>query len=160
MTDTPLSAELKAFFESGISVQVGTRDARLVPDGIRAMGARVEPGGRELTVFLPEATSASNLANLRDNGHIAVCFSRPSDHRSIQVKGRVVALEPAGEADRERIERYRIGIAQDLGTIGLPPRITLRVAHWPCVAARLRIESIFLQTPGPGAGNALAPHEP
>ncbi len=150
-----ISAELKHFLESGISILVGTRDARLAPDCFRALGARVEEGGRELTVFAPDAVARASLANLRDNGRVAVCFTRPEDHRSIQLKGRVLELRPADEAERRLVDRYRSALAAILGEIGLPPRTTLRMNHWPCHAVRFEVEAVFVQTPGPGAGERL-----
>lgn len=150
-----LSAELASFLESGIAILVGTRDARLFPECMRAIGARVEAGGAELTIFLPEAVAARTVANLRENGRLAVGFSRASDHRSFQVKGRVLALGPARETDRADIERYRCALAAELQAVGLPPRITLRMVHWPAHAVRLHVDSVFVQTPGPGAGAPL-----
>jgi hypothetical protein len=150
-----ISPDLAAFLESGIAILVGTRDARLVPECTRGIGARVEAGGQELTIFLPDAIAGQSLSNLRDNGRIAVGFSRSSDHRSFQLKGRVVSLAPASERDRGDIERYRCAWASSLGEVGLPPRITLRMAHWPAHAARFAVEGIFVQTPGPGAGARL-----
>jgi hypothetical protein len=101
-----LSPEVTSFLESGVSVLVGTSDPRFLPEASRAVGARVEAGGAELTVFLPAATAARSLANLRHNGLIAVCFSRPIDHRSLQVKGRVLSIRDGDAADRATIERY------------------------------------------------------
>jgi hypothetical protein len=60
--------EIASFLESGVSILVGTRDARLLPESIRAIGARVEAEGAELVLFLPDAVSATTLANLRENG--------------------------------------------------------------------------------------------
>lgn len=150
-----ISAELATFLQSGVSLLVGTRDADLVPESLRAVGARVEPGGAEVTVYLPVATSARALANLRDNGRLAVCFSRPLDHRSVQLKGAVVALRDGVEADRRVVERYRALLTDVLAAVGVPPRITLQITHWPVAAARFRVESVFVQTPGPGAGAPL-----
>ncbi len=151
-----VSAELASFLESGIAILVGSRDARLFPECMRGVGARVEAGGEELTVFLPEAAAGRTLANLADNGRAAVGFSRAGDHRSFQVKGRVVALGPATEADRSWIERYRCAWATELAAVvGLPSRITLRMAYWPAHAVRIRVEAVFVQTPGPGAGGRL-----
>lgn len=150
-----ISKELASFLESGISILVGTRDARLQPEAARAFGARVGAGGAELTVLVPQAVGAVTAANVRDNGRIAVLFSRPSDHRSIQVTGRVAAIEPGGDAERALVDRYRCELAQTLAAVGLPPRLTLRAAHWPCHAIRLRVEAIYVQTPGPGAGAPL-----
>ncbi|MCK6445296.1 MAG: pyridoxamine 5'-phosphate oxidase family protein [Planctomycetes bacterium] len=154
-----ISPDLAEFLESGVSILVGTRDANLRPDCVRAIGARVETGGKELTVFLPSGTVGANLANLRDNGRIAVCFSRPMDHRSIQVKGGVLSIGEASEADRSHVDRFRAAYAQHLAFVGVPVRTTERMAHWPSYVVRLRVESIFVQTPGPGAGRPLVARE-
>jgi general stress protein 26 len=150
-----ISTELASFLESGVSMQVGTRDARLLPEAVRGMGVRAERGGTRLTVFLPAATAERTLANLRDNGRIAVCFSRPEDHRTIQVKGRAVAVREADAAERALVERYRGSFAQSLLFVGVPLRVSLRAAHWPCRAVELEVEEVFQQTPGPGAGAPL-----
>lgn len=154
-----ISKELAIFLESGVSILVGTRDARLLPEAVRAFGARVGAAGEELTVFVPQAVGAVTAANARDNGRIAVLFSRPSDHRSLQVTGRVQSTVPGDDADRAVVDRYRCELAQALAGVGLPPRLTLRAAHWPCHAIRLRVEAIYVQTPGPGAGAPLGSQE-
>lgn len=150
-----ISPELQSFLESGVSLLIGTRDARMLPACMRAFGARVEPGGRELTMFLPDATNARTLANLRDNGRIAVGFSRIEDHRSLQVKGTVRELRPAAPGERELVVRYVAAFAGSLAFVGLPPATSMRMAHWPCQAVRLDLESLFEQTPGPAAGAPL-----
>jgi hypothetical protein len=150
-----ISDDLAAFLESGISVLVGTRDALLCPESSRAFGARVEPGREEVTVFMPPAFSTRSFENLRDNGRIAVCFSRPLDHRSIQLKGQVLELRECGAEDRPALERYARLAAQTFAEIGIPRRVMARLAFWPCRAVRFRVESVFVQTPGPGAGDPL-----
>lgn len=150
-----VSPKLAEFIESGVSIQVGTRDASLFPEALRAVGARAEPGGEEVTVFVPASTSARTVANARDNGRIAVCFARIEDHRTLQLKGRVVTCAEATDADRAQIERYRGAFAACLGFVGMPLRLTYRLAHWPAFAIRFRVESTFVQTPGPGAGDRL-----
>lgn len=149
-----ISSELAKFLESGVSVLVATRDGRMQPECARAVGARLEAGGDEVTVFLPVATSMRVVANLGENGRIAVCFASV-DHRGIQVKGQVLGVAPADACDRQLVDRYRAAVAQEWGFVGLPPRITYRMNHWPCHAVRLRIEAVYVQTPGPGAGEPL-----
>jgi len=151
-----ISKELAEFIQSGISILIGTRDARRFPDSARVVGARVEPGNEEITLFLPTATTATSVANLRENKRIAVCFDRTEDHRSVQVKGRVVEIRDADDADRERVDRYCGEFAGMLRFVGLPPRLISRMNHWPCHAVRYRVEAVFDQTPGPGAGAPLA----
>ena len=151
-----IDPELAAFLQSGLSMVIGTRDADLVPEVARAVGARVEAGGAELTVFVPIATGARTLANLETTGRVSVTFSRPADHRSLQVKGGVAGIRPADDGDRAAIERYRIELIAALGYFGVPPALTARLNHWPSHAVRFRVEAIFQQTPGPGAGAAVA----
>jgi len=150
-----LDPQLTEFFESGVSLLVGTRDARLLAENTRAMGLRVEPGGREITLLLPVATAERTLANLRDNGRVAVCTSRAEDHRSVQVKGAVIEIRAAMASERAIVERYRKLIAASWGFLGMPTNLTFELSCWPCHAVKLGIESIFEQTPGPGAGAPL-----
>lgn len=151
-----LTPELITFVEAGLSVLVGTRDARLFPECVRAVAARVERSRRELSVFVPVATGAVTVANLRDNGRIAVCFTRPRDHRSLQIKGSMIALREATPRDRPFVDTYRAALGDELAWVGLPLRLSRRMVHWPCHAVRLRIESLFDQTPGPGAGDPVS----
>ena len=156
MAAPQIHGELAGFLASGVSVLLGSRDGRLIPECARATGVDVLPGGEEIVVFLPVAIGAATIANLRAHPRLAVTFSR-IDHRSFQVKGTVVEIRAASEAERPRVERYLADLARSWGSLGQPPQITLRLAHWPCHAIRLRIEKLFDQTPGPGAGNRLAP---
>ncbi|MBL8858111.1 MAG: pyridoxamine 5'-phosphate oxidase family protein [Planctomycetes bacterium] len=149
-----MPTELAEFLQSGISILVGTRDARLTPEAARVLGARIENGGREVVAFLSKATAERTLANLRDNGRAAVCFTSV-DHRSYQIKGRALEVRDADEDDRKLIERYRAAVAQHFGTVGLPPRLTYRMSYWPAHALRVAVEEVFIQTPGPGAGGPL-----
>jgi hypothetical protein len=148
--------ELKPFLESGVSVHVATRDATLRPDSTRAVGSRVDGAAEMVTVFLPVATAAGALANLRDNGRLAVTFSRPIDHATWQLKGALCDLARAGTSDLDHIRRYRDALACELALVGVPPALTRRVAHWPCHAVRFRVEEVYVQTPGPNAGGRIA----
>jgi hypothetical protein len=155
-----ISEELASFLESGISILVGTRDADRRPAAMRAMGATVAPDRRSVAIHLPESTSARTLANLRDNGRIAVTFSRPRDHRSIQIKGRVVESRPSTEADRSRQERYSAALVDELETVGMARSTTGRLSYWPSVTVQVVVEERFDQTPGPAAGQKLARSSP
>ena len=84
-----------------------------------------------------------------------MCFAAV-DHRSYQIKGRLVDARAADEDDRKSIERYRSALAQHYGAVGMPPRLTYRIVRWPAHALRMAVESVFIQTPGPGAGVPLA----
>jgi hypothetical protein len=150
-----ISANLADFIQSGGSVILGTRDDRLFGESVRAVGVKVSHDRKELTLFIPCATSSTTCANLQDNGRAAVCFARIQDHRTLQIKGALVELRDALPEERRVVEAYRSKLAENLAWVGVPPRLSLRIAHWPCHAVRIRIESVFDQTPGPRAGEAL-----
>lgn len=134
-----------------MSVILATRDAALRPDALRALGAEV-PGDGTVTVFLPTAVAGRCLANIRDNGRLAVAFCRIADHYTVQLKGTVVGVEAADGSQRQRVDRYRQVLAKELAAVGLPEHVVFRVNHWPCAAVTFRPETLFDQTPGPEAG--------
>lgn len=151
---TLLTPELIAHIESGVSLILATRDAALRPHSARALGARVEADGT-VTVFLPTAVGGRSVANLRDNGRLAVAMSRIADHHTVQLKGAVVRMELADATQRQRVERYRQALAPELALAGLPEHVVFRLAHWPAVAITVRPAALFDQTPGPRAGHLL-----
>ncbi len=146
---------LAPLLEGLVAVHVATRDAALVPDEVMAAAALLEPDGRSLTVYLPDATSATALANLRENGQIAVVLSQPLTHRTVQLKGRVETIRPAGEDEREAVERFAAAFDAEVAAIGLPPAALRRRNRWPCTAATFAVREGFEQTPGPRAGEPL-----
>lgn len=155
--NTPkLSEELVEFVASGVDVYVATRDAALEPESMLAMGARIHDDGRSLTVYLPEALSRPTLVNLDDNGQIAITITRPRDHRSVQIKGRMARVRASTSADRELQAVYRAALVEGFAAVGIPRSATRRLVWWPSVAVEVQVSDVFMQTPGPGAGEPLA----
>lgn len=135
-----------------MSLLVGTCSADGAPDCLRAMGMRVWPGACQLTVLLPAATAKASIANLRENPRLALTISHIPTHRTVQVKGQVLAIRDGAEDDHRLAQRYRVKLAEDLAFVGQPAANTLRLAIWPCHAVDLDISVVFAQTPGPVAG--------
>lgn len=138
-----------------MTMRIGTRDAQNWPEIAVPAGAEVGPSAGVLVVYLPKICSDRSVANLRDNGSVALVLSNPFDHHSVQVKGRVIRLGDAPEESRERVERHMARLAERLAGVGIPPRVTLRSNRWPCWKLELEIDDVFLQTPGPNAGRRL-----
>jgi hypothetical protein len=150
-----LSREVAAFIESGLAMGVATRDARLQPEVMRAMGAWVRADGAHLAVLLPDAASRRTLENLREVPRLAIALSRIHDDRTLQIKGRILSLAPAGEQERAAQARYVELLAAALGFVGVSPLDTHRLAQWPAHLALVEVEVVYEQTPGPGAGAPL-----
>ena len=147
--------DLVPLLEGLVAIHVATRDAELVPDEVMASAALLEPDGRRLTVYLPDATAAASLANLRGNGAIAVVLSQPLTHRTVQLKGRAETIRPAREDEREEVLRRAASFDAEVEAIGLPPAVVRRRAKWPCQAVTFPVAEAYEQSPGPRAGEPI-----
>jgi len=152
VTKLVLTAELVEYMESGVSLLVGSRDAALRPASARGFGVAVDAASGTATVFLAMAGSEVTLSNLRNNAQIALTLSRPLDHRSLQVKGHVLDIGETSEAQRRIQDRYFSLFCEGLVLSGHQEKLLRRIRYYPSHAVRFQIESMFDQTPGPGAG--------
>jgi hypothetical protein len=151
-----IDQQLAAFLQEGVGIHVGTRDAALQPNGTRALAVRVEEDGRHVVVYVAAVAAARILPDLENNGQIAVGFGRPIDDRACQVKGVFIESRPAAEGERSAVCAQWDGFLGSLEKIGIPRAATSTWVTWPAVAIRLRVNALFDQTPGPGAGAPLA----
>lgn len=156
-----ITAELKAFLESGVSVVVGTRDSGLVPEITRAWGPRVGRGRQSVSLCIALAGSGRTVDNLRDNGRVAAAFCLPTNYKTIQLKGRCIETLQPNRQDLSAIRRHRDSFARSTQGIGVPKSFT--EALWQreltespvMVKIRFVAEQVFDQTPGPDAGLPL-----
>jgi hypothetical protein len=151
----PLCDEVVELLGSGVVLTVGTRDAQLVPECVQAMGSRMTRDRRTVTVFVPRALLGATLANLEDNGQVAVNIVRPSDDKTIQLKGVYQGSREANEKDRALLELQRGGMIEQLSLVGLPRAVGRRLAWWPALAIDIAVSDVYVGTPGPGAGQRL-----
>lgn len=153
--------ELKTFLEGPLSVLVGTRDSRLVPEITRGWGPRISEDRRRISLCVPAATSGKTLDNLEANGEIAATFSLPTSYRTFQLKGHHAGFAEPDSMDLEAVERHREAFARVNERLGQPRRQV--EAFWrseiETSAKLVKIffvpEQVFDQTPGPGAGKKL-----
>jgi hypothetical protein len=150
-----ISDELAGFLESGLSINIGTRDGELQPDGAIAWAVSVHSDRMHLTLYMHKEAAHAMLRNLRDYPQMAADFERPTSHRACQVKGRFVATRPGKASEREHVERQVRRFFDDLEGIGIPRAMVQGFKVWPCVAIEMRALELFEQTPGPGAGEPL-----
>jgi hypothetical protein len=153
-----ISDELKALIEGPVSVLVGTRDSRLVPEITRAWGPKVSEDRRGVSLCVPLATSRKTLDNLEANAQIAVGFCFPTNYKTLQLKGRHARIAEPDSADLAIVERHRDAFATVNAPLGQPRQVV--EAFWRAEietsAVLVKIlfapEQVFDQTPGPGAG--------
>lgn len=153
-----LDAEHAAFISGPVSINVAACGADGFPALARAVGCLVSEDACSLTIMLSATAGADAVAGIRKNGVVAVVFSEPPTHRTVQLKGRNAQVLPPEPGDAALAARYRegftaalasLGYAQDLvcAFLACPPEDLVRVRFEPDVA--------FSQTPGPKAGETL-----
>lgn len=137
---------------------VGTRDAGLRPVHTGAVGAVVHDDRQTVTFFVAESRSAKLLGNLRDNGRVAFDFGWIS-HEAYQLKGTYLSSRPTTAEDVARQEVYRkklVTAVRQAYPEELARPLVLGYQYKPGVAVTFRVDEVYLQTPGPGAGNRIA----
>jgi Pyridoxamine 5'-phosphate oxidase len=158
--ETVFSDELLEFVTEGVSLLVGSCDASQAPHATRAVGLRVHADRCHATVYLPEVTSRHTVTDVAVNPRVAVLVSQPLDHRAFQIKGAVTKVSPAVDGERQYVDAYLAAFALRLEGVGMSSEVISMISHWPAVALEFRIDELYLQTPGPGAGQRLAGQSP
>ncbi len=149
-----------AFVESGVSIVACGCDLQAFPTLVRALGCRVAPDRRTLTIFVNAAQAEALIQGVRANRRLAVVFSQPSSHRTIQLKGTDASVQPLAAGDLEIIEAHAGAVAADLACFGWPAtpiRTLLSCPPEALAALQFMPTAAFTQTPGPKAGSPLLP---
>ena len=81
-----LDEDNAAFVQSGVSIVAASRGEDLVPSIARVSGCRVSADRRAVSIYLPHSQALELVEDVRASGRIAVVFSRPSTHRTLQLK--------------------------------------------------------------------------
>jgi len=158
-----IPADLLAMMARGVSVNVASRDLAFRPSLMRALGSRVSPDGRSITVYVSRRQSRQLVQDVAATGHIAAVFSEPATHRTVQVKATRAVLRNAEAADQPVLAAYLASMEHEIQRVGYAPALTrAMLAHSldDLVAISFEPEQAFDQTPGPKAGARLARNAP
>lgn len=151
-----IEAEAEALLESPCSLIVGTVDGSGQPDATRGWGLEVL-GPAEVRLLLASNADTS-LVNLRTVGAIAITATHFATLVSVQLKGRVSSVEAPTARDEIRFDEFCagcVGAIHDLD--GTPEDRIWRLVPPGVVTCIVDVDEVFDQTPGPTAGNRLAP---
>lgn len=146
------------FLTERVSILAASCNSACEPSVARAFGCRVAPDRRSITVFLSVAQSAALLSGVRCGAAVAVVFSRPTTHQTLQLKGaeaRIVSLEPG---DRALMRDYGQSFRDEISALGFDDAFTsaiLAAVEEEAVGLVFEPIAAFEQTPGPLAGQPL-----
>ncbi|HJW33336.1 MAG TPA: pyridoxamine 5'-phosphate oxidase family protein [Holophagaceae bacterium] len=151
-------ADQAAFLEGGRSINVGSCDAEGRPSLSRALGCRVSREEGRVTVFLARLQCEALLRDIAARGRIAVVFSEPPTHRTLQLKGSDAEVVAIRDGDAAWVEGYVRAFAQELVPLGFIPEVIQAIFACPpseLAAVTFTPTDAFDQTPGPQAGAQL-----
>ncbi len=140
---------------AGVATVVATRDERMRPSLQRGWALAVSDDGREVTVCVSAAPGSQTRENLEQNGAVAVTCSRPTTYRTVQFKGKVVAIRDITPEQRAGAEAHADALSREAGELGLPPDTGRRLFGSDLVAVTVAVAELYDQTPGPKAGARL-----
>jgi len=155
-----LDAARAVFITHRVSMGVASCSAERVPSLARALGCRVSADRRQVTVFVSVPRAAAVLRDLSAGGAIAVVFSLPRTHETLQLKGARASIVPLDDSDRARMAAYVESFMEEIRHVGYKDSFTHALVSGlddECVGVMFEPTAAFVQTPGPNAGQRLEP---
>jgi hypothetical protein len=152
-----LTADIADFCQSGISVILGTSDAAGRPLAGRALACRIDETGR-VRILLRRAAQQPLLDAVGGGAALAVTFSRPVNHRAIQLKAASATVIAPAASDAALAEAQTAAFRAELVEVGYTAAFaTIYTAfdRHDLAAIEFVPEQAFVQTPGPAAGSQL-----
>ena len=147
-----------AFVQGGVSVVAASRDAVLDPSIGRVSGCRVSTDRRAVTLYIASSQASQLIADIRASRRIAVVFSQPSTHRTLQLKADDARVRAIRKGEIAIVERYVAAFAAEIEPLGHTTeqaRTLLECHEDDLVAVDFVPSAAFEQTPGPRAGTPL-----
>ena len=158
MTPPLLDEDNAAFIQTGVSILAASRDDALVPSIARASGCRVSADRRRVSVFLALTQGVALVADVRRCARVAVVFSRPSTHRTLQLKADDAVVRAATGEEAAIVATYVEAFGREIGLLGhTEEQARTLFGYRPddLVAIDFTPNAAFEQTPGPKAGTPL-----
>ena len=153
-----LSPDHRALLNARCDVIVASRGAAMRPSVCWAMGGHVHEDRRTITIWLRRDQAGAVPEDVRANGRVSAVFGVPLTSVSLQVKGHDARVRDALHSDAEILRSYAQNMVRELQLISFPEALARTVFEQPLdalLAITFTVHSVFQQTPGPGAGQAI-----
>ena len=147
-----------AFIQGGVTISASSCTAENAPVMARAVGCRVSPDRRKITLLFRMPSAEEFLEGIRVGRQIAVVFSQPGTHKTIQLKGSDAAVVSVRKGDTQLAERYGDVAVAEICPLGYEESLVRAFMSFDpndLTAVEFTSSNAFLQTPGPRAGEPL-----
>ena len=144
----------EALINGGIG-HIGSANADLKTTHTETFGASLDNENNCVTCFVLSILAEPILENLKEKGRISFFFGLPS-HEAYQFKGRFLETREITEEELANTEKV-LSVTKDMfDSIGIPSEAVERMLGTPPdLGVTFRVEKIFIQTPGPEAGQEI-----
>jgi hypothetical protein len=153
-----LDERVMDFLQHRVMVSVASRNADNVPSLLRALGFHADAARQRMAVFVLTRHAERLLADIDSCGQVAVVFSEPSTHRTLQVKAQDAVVGALEEGDWLAVAAHLEAAVAELAPLGYSEawvRTLFQSTPARLQAVRFTPSSAFGQTPGPSAGAPL-----
>ena len=109
-------------------------------------------------MLVSRAQAAQLLRDVGESGRLAVVFSQPSTHRTLQIKGGNAQVGPPSASQLDAVRRHRDAFVNEVVPLGFPDslvRLLLTCDDDDILAISTIPVAVFDQSPGPRAGSML-----
>lgn len=159
-----ISDALFATLNQRCDVVLSSASAAALPSLCWGMAGRLLPDRRTVQAWVREDQARQFLADVRATGRVAAVFSEPYTNVAVQFKGSGARVRAATREDEAFLREHVGHMVQELARVGFDEVFARNFFEQPwTLLAQLSFEAdaIFVQTPGPRAGQALeAGHAP
>ncbi|MBP7149500.1 MAG: hypothetical protein KBD01_18380 [Acidobacteria bacterium] len=157
-----IPAVMIRFLDNASVALAGSRDADLVPHVHRLSGWAMEQDGQTMLCLVARGFTDGLAERLQKNGQFSATVEVISSHETHQFKGHYIDSRPANAGDRELVarctERFVAAVRQVFGDRFSVESLRTYIPE-AALAVRFRVREIYVQTPGPAAGQRLFPLE-
>jgi hypothetical protein len=163
MSSAMLDDKVLEFLQRRVFTSIASCSHEGVPSLVRCVGFRILERPQRVAVFVRANELPSLIEDIRASGRVAVVFSEPSTHRTLQIKGDDAQVGALEDGDGAAVERHRELAVAELAPLGYRPvwiRTVVDTSGLEVLAVRFTPCSAFAQTPGPRAGAPLAGAQP
>ena len=151
---------LKFLEDEAMVAVAASRNENRVPHLHRVSGWSVDADCQTISCFIPDAYTAGLSSSLEDNGEFALTVVAPGSHKTYQFKGQYVDSRPITDADLAIAEQKRGQFAEAVSqSFGMPEDACRTYILPPNLVIQFSVREIFVQTPGPDAGQRVVPPE-
>jgi hypothetical protein len=151
-----LTPSIMDLMESGeVSLYVAGCSAQLRPCAARGLGCRVSRGTSSVTTWVSRPAAPALIDDITSNGRVAVVVSHIETCKTFQLKAVDAEITGLDAADHARIADYHDAFIKYAMSIGYPEpmlRSMMQYRFDKLAAVVFSPNSVFAQTPGPGAG--------